>query len=255
MNRFVRVELNDVRYYAQADGAGFTLLSGPPWAGGKKVGTHVSDARLLAPVTPGKIVCVGSNYRDHAKEMGKPIPERPRLFLKPPSSIVGPGQPIEIPPGTTRVDHEVELGVIIGKTCKRVSIATAMDHVFGYTVCNDVTARDWQKEDGLFARAKGCDSFCPVGPHVVTGITPNKLALGCDVNRKVRQQGNTGDMVFSVADLIVFISNIMTLDPGDLLLTGTPAGVGPLIAGDRVTVSVEGIGAMTNPVVDRSDRC
>lgn len=254
MNRYVRVEVNEVEYYAQADGAGFTLLSAAPWLGGKKVGSLVSNARLLAPVKPSKIVAVGSNYRDHAAEMGKPIPEKPRLFLKPPSSIIGPGQPIEIPPGTERVDFEAELGVVIGKVCKRVSIATALDHVFGYTVCNDVTARDWQKEDGLFARAKGADTFCPVGPHVVTGLTPNRLAVGCDVNRKVRQMGNTRDMVFSVAELIAFISSTMTLEPGDLLLTGTPAGVGPLRAGDRVTVSVEGIGAMTNPVVDRSDR-
>ena len=144
--------------------------------------------------------------------------------------------------------------MVIGARCRRAWPEAALEYVFGYTVCNDVTARDFQKEDGLFARAKGFDSFLPVGPHVVTGLSPDRLAVGCDVNRKLRQQGNTRDMVFSVADLIAYISNVMTLEPGDLILTGTPAGVGPLVAGDRVTVSVEGIGAMTNPVVDRSDR-
>lgn len=254
MTRYVRIEVNGVEYHARAEGQGFHLLTGPPWAGGREVGAVVTNGRLLAPVTPGKVVCVGSNYRDHAAEMGKPVPARPRLFLKPPSAVTGPGMPIEIPPETTRVDHEAELGVVMAARCKRAWAEDALEYVFGYTICNDVTARDFQKEDGLFARAKGFDTFLPVGPHVVTGLSPDRLAVGCDVNRKVRQQGNTQDMVFSVAELIAFISNIMTLEPGDLILTGTPAGVGPLVAGDRVTVSVEGIGAMTNPVVDRSDR-
>jgi 2-keto-4-pentenoate hydratase/2-oxohepta-3-ene-1,7-dioic acid hydratase in catechol pathway len=254
MIRYVRVEVNGRDYYARADGNGFYLMTGAPWAGGRELPNLIPDGRLLAPVQPSKIVCVGSNYRDHAKEMGKEVPDRPKLFLKPPSAVIGPGVPIELPPGTNRVDHEAELGVVIGQRCKRVTADTSLDYVFGYTVCNDVTARDFQRDDVLFARAKGFDSFCPVGPHVVTGLSPNRLAVGCDVNRKVRQQGNTSDMVFSVAQLIAYISHIMTLEPGDLLLTGTPAGVGPMRAGDRVTVSVEGVGAMTNPVVDRSDR-
>lgn len=254
MTRYVRIEVNGVEYYARAEGQGFHLLTGAPWAGGREVGAVVTNGRLLAPVVPGKIVCVGSNYRDHAAEMGKPVPSKPRLFLKPPSAVIGPGMPIEIPPETTRVDHEAELGVVMAARCRRAWKEDALEYVFGYTICNDVTARDFQKEDGLFARAKGFDSFLPVGPHVVTTLNPARLAVGCDVNRKVRQQGNTQDMVFGVAELISFISQIMTLEPGDLILTGTPAGVGPLVAGDRVTVSVEGIGAMTNPVVDRSDR-
>ncbi|GDX82058.1 5-oxo-1,2,5-tricarboxylic-3-penten acid decarboxylase [Deltaproteobacteria bacterium] len=254
MIRIVRIEVNGVEYYARAEGHGFHLLTAAPWAGGRDVGAVVGNGRLLAPVQPSKVVCVGSNYRAHAAEMGKATPDKPRLFLKPPSAIIGPGQPIEIPPETTRVDHEVELGVVIGKRCSRVCKEDALDYVYGYTVCNDVTARDFQKEDGLFARAKGFDSFLPVGPHVVTGLVPERLALGCDVNRKVRQMGNTTDMVFPVAELIAFMSNVMTLEPGDLILTGTPSGVGPLEAGDRVTVTVEGVGSMTNPVVDRSDR-
>ncbi len=254
MIRYVRIEVNGVEYFARAEGQGFHLLTAAPWLDGREVGAMVGNGRLLAPVQPSKVVAVGSNYRAHAAEMGKAVPDKPRLFLKPPSAIIGPGMPIEIPPETNRVDHEAELGVVIGKQCKRVWKEDALDYVFGYTICNDVTARDFQKEDGLFCRAKGFDSFLPVGPHVVTSLEPWKLAVGCDVNRKVRQSGNTSDMVFSVAELIAFISNVMTLEPGDLILTGTPSGVGPLMAGDRCTVMVEGIGAMTNPVVDRADR-
>ncbi len=254
MTRYVRIEVNGVEYYARVEGHGFHLLTGAPWAGGREVGAVVGNGRLLAPVVPGKVIAVASNYRDHAAEMGKPVPKAPRIFFKPPSAIIGPGMPIEIPPGTTHVDHEVELGVVIAARCRRAYAEDALEYVFGYTICNDVTARDFQKEDGLFARAKGFDTFLPVGPHVATGLNPTHLALGCDVNRKVRQQGNTEDMVTSVAELIAYISQIMTLEPGDLILTGTPAGVGPIIAGDRVTVTVEGVGAMTNPVVDRSDR-
>lgn len=251
MMRYVRVEVNGVEYWARAEGQGFHLLTGAPWSGGKEVGVQVPGGRLLAPVAPSKVVAVASNYQDHAKEMGKAIPKKPRIFFKPPSAIIGPGVPIELPRESKRVDHEAELGVVIGQRCKRVSVAKALDVVFGYTCCNDVTARDFQGEDGLFARAKGFDTFCPVGPHVVTGLNPEKLAVGCDVNRRVRQAGNTADMVFSVAEIIAFVSDIMTLEPGDLLLTGTPAGVGSIVAGDRVTISVEGIGAMSNPVIDR----
>ena len=254
MTRFVRIEVSGAEHFARVEGAGFHLLSGPPWSGGSDVGRVVTDARLLAPVAPSKIVCVAANYRDHAAEMGRAVSLQPKIFFKPPSALIGPGAPIEIPPETTRVDHEAELGVVIGSRCRRVGAESALDYVFGYTLCNDVTARDFQKQDGTFARAKGFDSFLPVGPYLVTGLSPDRLAVGCDVNGTVRQQGSTHEMIFSVAELIAFISNVMTLEPGDLILTGTPAGVGPLVAGDRVTVSVEGVGAMTNPVVDRSDR-
>lgn len=254
MIRYVRLEANGVEYWARAEGQGFHLLTAAPWNGGREVGVSVPSGRILAPVLPSKVIAVASNYRDHAREMGKPVPTVPKIFFKPPSSIIGPGTPIELPPDSTKVDHEAELGVIIGTRCKRVSTEDALDVIFGYTCCNDVTARDLQTQDGLFARAKGFDTFCPVGPHVVTSLNPAKLAVGCDVNRRVRQSGNTADMVFSVPELIAFISNVMTLEPGDLILTGTPAGVGQIIAGDRVTVSVEGVGAMTNTVVNRQDR-
>lgn len=254
MTRIVRMEVNGEEVYARAEGSGFCLLTDAPWLGGREAGRIASPGRLLAPVQPSKVVAVASNYRAHAVEMGKLVPKQPKLFLKPPSAIIGPGMPIEIPPATEQVDHEAELAVVIGTRCRRVGVEDALSHVYGYTVCNDVTARDFQREDTVFARAKGFDSFLPVGPHVVTGLSPAGLAVGCDVNGEVRQSGNTSDMVFSVAEIIAFVSNIMTLEPGDLILTGTPAGVGPLVAGDRVTVSVEGIGAMTNPVVNRSDR-
>ncbi len=254
MIRYVRLEANGVEYWARAEGQGFHLLTAAPWSGGREVGVSVPSGRILAPVLPSKVIAVASNYREHAREMGKPVPTVPKIFFKPPSSIIGPGTPIELPPDSTRVDHEAELGIVIGTRCKRVAAEDALDVIFGYTCCNDVTARDLQQTDGLFARAKGFDTFCPVGPHVVTGLNPAKLAVGCDVNRRVRQSGNTADMVFSVPELIAFISNVMTLEPGDLILTGTPAGVGQIIAGDRVTISVEGVGAMTNTVVARQDR-
>jgi 2-keto-4-pentenoate hydratase/2-oxohepta-3-ene-1,7-dioic acid hydratase in catechol pathway len=253
MTRYVRAFSQGAPFWAIDEGGLYRVLNAAPWLGGVATG-HVRLGRLLAPVEPGKIVCIGSNYRDHAAEMGKPVPDRPKIFLKPPSSVVGPEERIEIPPLTTRVDHEAELGVVIGRRCRRVSPADALDYVFGYTCVNDVTARDFQKEDGVFARAKGFDSFCPVGPAVVSGLDPARLRVTARVNDGLRQDGTTADMVFDVAALVSFVSKIMTLEPGDLLSTGTPAGVGPLVAGDRVVIEVEGVGALGNPVVDRDDR-
>ena len=238
---------------------GWTLISAAPW----EPHEAVTDLRaaplrgLLAPVTPTKIIGIGSNYRDHAREMGKPVPTAPKIFLKPPSSLIGSGAAIRIPPGTARVDHEAELGVIIGRRCSRVTAAEAMAYVCGYTVVNDVTARDFQAADGVFARAKGFDTFCPAGPYLVTGINKadgSALAVRACVNGAIRQDGNTRDMVFDMATLIAYVSQIMTLEPGDLISTGTPAGVGPLVNGDIVAVEVEGVGILENTVVDRDDR-
>lgn len=201
-----------------------------------------------------KIVAIGSNYRDHAAEMGKPVPAIPKIFLKAPSAVIGDGQAIVIPPRTTRVDHEAELAVVIGERAHRVPRHAALDVVAGYTICNDVTARDFQKEDGVFTRAKGFDTFCPLGPVLVTGIDPGNLGIRCYVNGVVRQQSRTDQMVFDVATLIAFVSDIMTLMPGDVISTGTPAGVGPLVPGDVVVVEIDGIGRLTNPVVARDDR-
>ena len=213
-----------------------------------------SSVRLLAPLVPSKVVGVGSNYRAHAVEMGRPVPEVPKIFLKPSTAVVGPEDPIEIPPGTQRVDHEAELGVVVGRTMCRVPASEALKYVLGYTAVNDVTARDLQKLDGVFTRAKGFDSFCPLGPLINTDLDPSDLRVVGRVNGVVRQDGRTSDMVFDVPTLLSFISNIMTLLPGDVISTGTPAGVGPLVAGDRVEIEVEGIGVLGNPVVLRADR-
>ena len=186
--------------------------------------------------------------------MGRAIPQRPKIFLKPPSALIGTGDAIVLPPGTERVDHEAELGVVIGQKMTRVSVADALDYVAGYTAVNDVTARDFQRADGVFARAKGFDTFCPAGPVIVTDIDPLNTRVRCFVDGQLRQDGNTSDMIFDVPTLLSFVSHVMTLNPGDLLTTGTPMGVGPLHAGQTVVVEVESIGRLENPVINRSDR-
>ena len=205
-------------------------------------------------LSPSKIIGIGSNYRRHVEEMGRNVPTVPKIFLKPTSAIIGPGDAIEIPPGTERVDHEAELGVVIGRTMTRVSVADALDYVRGYTCVNDVTARDFQRADGVFARAKGFDTFCPVGPRVVSDLDPSDLRVRAWVDGELRQDGRTSDMIFDVATLLSFVSHVMTLEPGDLMATGTPMGVGPLLPGQTVSIEVEGIGRIDNPVVSRTDR-
>ncbi len=254
MTRLVRAFAHGGPYWAYEEpGIGHRVLTAAPWHGGVPTG-ELRSGRLLAPVEPTKIVGIGSNYRDHAAEMGKPVPAQPKIFLKPPSSVAATGDRVAIPPITQRVDHEAELGVVIGRRCSRVRVEDALAHVWGYTCVNDVTARDFQREDGVFARAKGFDGFCPVGPAVVQGLDPRALGVRARVNDALRQDGNTRDMVFGVADLVAFVSSVMTLEPGDLIATGTPAGVGPLVAGDVVTIEIDGIGALTSHVVDRDDR-
>ena len=203
---------------------------------------------------PSKIIGIGSNYRRHIEEMGRSIPLQPKMFLMPPTALIGDGEPIVIPPGTERVDHEAELGVVIGRSMTRVSVQDALAYVEGYTAVNDVTARDFQRTDGVFARAKGFDSFCPAGPRVVKDIDPFNTRVRCYVDGVLRQDGNTGDMVFDVPTLLSFVSHVMTLNPGDLVTTGTPMGVGPIEPGQVVVVEVDGIGRLENPVVARSDR-
>ena len=205
-------------------------------------------------MNPSKIVGIGSNYRRHIEEMGRPIPTVPKVFLKPPSAIIGNGDAILIPPDTQRVDHEAELGIVVGRRMSRVSVDNALAFVGGYTAVNDVTARDFQRLDGVFSRAKGFDTFCPVGPRVVTGLDPSDLRIRCFVDGHLRQDGRTSDMIFDVPTILSFVSHIMTLEPGDLVATGTPMGVGPLLPGQTVVVDVEGVGELRNPVVARSDR-
>ncbi|GIV69975.1 fumarylacetoacetate hydrolase family protein [Caldilinea sp.] len=210
---------------------------------------RLDEVRLLAPVTPSKIACVGRNYAEHAAELGNEVPPEPLIFLKPPSSVIGPDQPVIYPSSSERVDHEAELAVVIGRRCRNVAEADALQYVFGYTVANDVTARDLQKKDGQWTRAKGFDTFAPIGPWIDTTFDPTDRTVRCLVNGEVRQQGATSWMIYSIPRIIAHIARFMTLEPGDVILTGTPSGVGPVKPGDVMTVEVEGLGAIRNPVV------
>jgi 2-keto-4-pentenoate hydratase/2-oxohepta-3-ene-1,7-dioic acid hydratase in catechol pathway len=224
----------------------------------KKVATRsvtpivLSDANLLAPVRPTKIVCVGRNYRKHAAELGNELPQEPLLFLKPPSSLIGPGCPILRPKISQRTDYEGELGVVIGKRCHKLSPEEDVrPYILGYTVVNDFTARDLQKKDPQWTRGKGYDTFCPVGPLVTDEIDPWKgVTVETRVNGELRQHGNTRDFIFPLDVIIRYAAEFMTLMPGDLIPTGTPEGVSPVVAGDEIEVSVEGIGTLRNPVAD-----
>ncbi len=203
----------------------------------------------MSRVAPSKIVGIGQNYRAHAAEMGKGIPEEPMMFLKPPSAVIEDGAPIERPMTYERVDYEGELGVVIGKRARDVSREDALDYVRGYTCVNDVTCRDLQKKDGQWTRGKGFDTFCPIGPRVVAGLDPSSLKITTRVNGVVKQSSSTSDLIFDVPTLISFVSRHMTLEPGDIISTGTPAGVGNLAPGDVVEVEIEGIGILRNPVI------
>ncbi len=204
--------------------------------------------RLLAPATPQKIICLGRNYAEHAREQGAEVPETPLIFLKPPSSIIGPNEPIVLPPQSRQVEHEAELAVIIGRRGRWIAPEQAWTYVFGYTAANDVTARDLQRRDGQWTRGKGFDTFCPLGPWIETEFDPADVLITCRVNGEVRQMATTRDLLFGIPQLIAFISSVMTLEAGDVILTGTPAGVSPLQPGDVVTVEVEGLGELSNPV-------
>lgn len=238
--------------YAIVDDADLVVLTGDPlFSGFDTTGERVplSSATLLAPVIPrSKVVAVGRNYHDHANEMGTEAPAEPLLFLKPNTSVIGPNDSIILPPQSSRIEHEGELAVVIGSIAKNVAEADADSVIFGYTVANDVTARDLQKTDGQWARAKGFDSFCPLGPVIETEFTLAGNTIQTRVNGEVRQSGRLEDMVHSVAAVVAYASAVFTLLPGDVILTGTPAGVGPIESGDVVEVEVSGIGTLSNPV-------
>ncbi len=210
----------------------------------------LSGADLLPPVTPSKIVCVGRNYREHAAELGNPLPTEPLLFFKPPSSLLRPGGTIVLPPASSRIDHEGELAIVIGHRASKLPADFNLRAIIrGYTLANDVTARDLQKKDGQWTRAKGFDTFCPVGPWVSDEVDPaSGLTIEARVNGEVRQLGSTADFIFSIAELLAYITAAITLEPGDLVLTGTPAGVGPLAVGDKVSVAAPGLGVLVNSV-------
>lgn len=237
--------------YGLIEGTEVRALTAAPWAGGLPEGKPVplADVQLLAPVQPTKVVCVGRNYRAHAKELGNEVPKTPLLFLKPSTSVIGPQDAIRFPEPSKEVHHEAELGVVVARTLTRATPAEARLAVFGYTCLNDVTARDIQREEKQFTRAKGFDTFCPVGPVVVTDLDPMDVSVACRVNGAERQRGTTRDMVHDPFALLSFISGVMTLLPGDLVATGTPEGVGAIQRGDWVEVEISGIGVLRNPVV------
>jgi 2-keto-4-pentenoate hydratase/2-oxohepta-3-ene-1,7-dioic acid hydratase in catechol pathway len=230
------------------------LVGDPLYVGLQPVDEQVrlSDARLLSPVLPrSKVVGIGRNYAAHAAEMGSELPDEPLMFLKPNTSVVGPGDPIFYPRQSNEVHYEGELGVVIGRICRDVPKEKYADVIHGYTVGNDVTARDLQRKDGQFTRAKGFDSFCPLGPWVETELDVSDLRVQTFLNGEVKQDGRTSDLIFDVPTLIAHVTSVMTLLPGDVILTGTPEGVGPMNAGDEVEISIQGIGNLTNKVVSR----
>lgn len=252
--KIVRVDsqVDDIAYGA-VEPEGIRLYRGSPFVAWEPTETVVGwdEARLLAPVIPTKVVAIGKNYVDHAAEMDSDVPERPLMFLKPPTSVIGPLQPIRYPPDSENVHHEAELAVVMGKVTKNIAIEDVGPHIMGYTAANDVTARDLQFLDGQWTRGKGFDTFCPLGPVIDTELDPQEsLAITCRVNGEVRQSATTADLVFGVGELVAYVSRVMTLLPGDVILTGTPSGVGPIEVGDRVEVEVEGIGLLLNPVIE-----
>lgn len=252
MDRIYRIEHNGRPVYAlrTGDDTEWSRLDGDPF-GEYTTGAPIPDpgARILAPVQPSKIVAVGLNYRDHAREMNKPLPSEPLIFLKPSTAVVGPGDPIVMPSQAGRVDYEAELGIVMRKRAKAVPAAAAAEYILGLTCVNDVTARELQTRDVQYTRAKGFDTFAPIGPCIVVGLAGGELNVESSVNGERRQASNTRELIFGLDRLVEFISSVMTLLPGDVIATGTPSGIGPVAPGDRVVVKVEGIGELVNEVV------
>src|SRR6478752_1935268 len=248
---------------ASPDGVAFVSIEGDPSeAVAREIAEHpfgtktftgrswpLADVRLLAPILASKVVCMGKNYAAHAAEMGGVAPEDPVIFIKPNTAIIGPNIPIQLPADANPVHHEGELAAVIGRPCKDVPAARAAENILGYTIANDVSARDQQRKDGQWTRAKGHDTFCPVGPWIVTDLDPSDLAIRTEVNGEVKQDSRTSNMIHDIGAIVEWISAVMTLLPGDLILTGTPEGVGPIENGDTVSITIEGIGTLTNPVV------
>ncbi len=237
--------------YGLIEGENVIEMTGQPWGQWERSAhsSRLSGVRLLAPVEPSKIVCVGRNYAAHAAELGNEVPKEPLIFLKPSTSVIGPEEPIVLTKFSQQVEHEGELALVVGRRCSHLRDSDdALSFLLGYTCLNDVTARDLQKSDVQFTRGKGFDTFCPIGPHIETDLDPASLHVETRVNGAVRQAGKTSLMIYPVPFLVRWISRMMTLLPGDVIATGTPAGVGPLVAGDTVEVSVSGIGVLRNPV-------
>jgi 2-keto-4-pentenoate hydratase/2-oxohepta-3-ene-1,7-dioic acid hydratase in catechol pathway len=253
--RLARYRMDGAVHVGRVMDDAFARLSGFPWSGGEETGTR--DPRdavtLLAPVEPTKIVCVGLNYRAHIAESasvipGTPLSNEPLIFLKPPSAVIASGEEIQYPAGVERLDPEGELAIVIARRARHVPLEAAADHIAGWTCFNDVSARNFQRSDGQWTRAKGFDTFAPLGPWIALGAPPASLDVECRVNGERRQHGNTADLLFPVPFLVSFISRIMTLEPGDVIATGTPAGVAPVSPGDRVEIEVEGVGILSNRI-------
>ena len=256
--KLFRIEHEGTARYALESGGAYRLVEGNIFDGSAsltqlmeaaaKVGKEVKPARILSPVTPSKVVAIGLNYKDHAAEMNKPLPSEPLMFMKPSTAVIGPGEAIRIPPNVGEIHHEAELGVVIGKRASRVSAEKAMEHVLGLTCLIDVTARELQRKEIQYTRAKGFDTFAPIGPCIAVGLDPSALDVEGWLNGERKQASNTRQLIFTVPQIVAFVSSVMTLLPGDVIATGTPSGVGPLKNGDTFTVKIEGIGELTNTV-------
>jgi 2-keto-4-pentenoate hydratase/2-oxohepta-3-ene-1,7-dioic acid hydratase in catechol pathway len=252
MHRLYRIEHDgEPRYAAEREGR-WRLVEGDIF-GSYRDGAEISPdgLTLLAPVAPSKIVCVGLNYKDHAAEQHKALPDEPLIFIKPSTAVIGPGAAIEVPSWAGRIDHEAEMAIVIGRRAFEVPLSRAAEHILGLTAVNDVTARELQSKDGQYTRAKGFDTFAPVGPCIAVGLDGRDLQVRGYVNGHLRQDSRTRELIFTIPEMVHFVSSVMTLLPGDIISTGTPSGVGPMRPGDQVTVHVEGVGALTNPVVAR----
>jgi 2-keto-4-pentenoate hydratase/2-oxohepta-3-ene-1,7-dioic acid hydratase in catechol pathway len=251
MERIYRVRQDGETFYATERDGELRRATGDPFSSlsaGAPVRGGLSAVKVLAPVRPSKIVCVGLNYKDHAAESGKALPPEPLIFLKPSTAVIGPGDPIRLPPGVGRIEHEAELGVVIGRRAHRVSRANAWDFILGLICVNDVTARDLQNKEPQYTRCKGFDTFAPIGPCVATGLNGEPRGVEGWVNQQRRQSSSTTHLIFPIDHLVEYITFVMTLEPGDIISTGTPAGVGPLTHGDTVKIAVEGVGELVNPV-------
>lgn len=249
--KIVRFRSGDDIAYGLAESEGVTLYRGSPFVAWEPTETLISweSVQLLAPVLPSKVVCVGKNYSEHASEMGGEVPDEPVIFMKPATSVIGPSTTVIYPSISNEVHHEAELAVVVSRVARNIKAEDASSYIMGYTAANDVTARDLQRRDGQWTRAKSFDTFCPLGPAIETELDPlERLAVICRVNGEVRQAGFTTDMVFGVGELLEFVSTVMTLLPGDVLLTGTPAGVGSVLPGDVMEVEIDGIGILANQV-------
>lgn len=253
--RIARVSVPDLPgpVFGVVNGTQIGILKGHPFGDLEPTGValELDEVKILSPVLPSKVVCVGKNYADHAKELGGEVPAEPVIFIKPSTTVIGENDPIVLPAQSKNVHHEVELAVVISHLCKNVAVERASEVILGYTIANDVTARDLQNSDVQWTRAKSFDTFCPLGPWIETELDPTNVELTCEVNGEVKQSGNTKDMIRSAHEMVAWISTVMTLLPGDVILTGTPAGVGPIVDGDTVDVTIQGIGTLSNPVVFR----